>query len=242
MQQRQDWDGKTVLVTGACGGIGRAVADGFEELGASVVRADIQAPALSSSGKWIAVDVSDEESTRAMADAAMNETGQLDVIVNAAGIQVRKPAAEISLVEWQRLLSVNLTGMLLVTQAVLPALIESEGNIVNIGSLSAAIGVPGIVPYGATKGGVTQLTKGLAAELGDKGIRVNCVAPGYIMTNMTRQNLAQPDVRDRHIARTPLGRFGTPDDVSAAVLFLASSQAKFITGTVLPVDGGYCAT
>jgi 2-deoxy-D-gluconate 3-dehydrogenase len=237
------FNGHTVLITGAGGGIGAAIGRGFADHGATLVLNDLRQPnGEDAPGAWVAGDLRDPRVVRDLIATAKEQTGRIDVLVNAAGIQLRKPAVDVEEEEWQTLLAVNLSAAYALSRAAAPALIEHKGSIINIASLSATRVLPNIVPYGATKAALTQLSNGLAAELGPSGVRVNAIAPGHIITPMTQQNLAQPDVSGRLLSRIPLGRFGTADEVAEAAVFLASQRARYITGTVLAVDGGYAVT
>ena len=193
-------------------------------------------------GAWVAGDLRDPQVVRDFIATAKEQTGRIHVLVNAAGIQLRKPAIDVEEEEWQALLAVNLSAAFALSRAAAPALIEHKGSIINIASLSATRVLPNIVPYGATKAALTQLSNGLAVELGPSGVRVNAIAPGHIITPMTQPDLAKPDVSGRLLPRIPLGRFGTADEVAEAAIFLASQRARYITGTVLAVDGGYPVT
>jgi 2-deoxy-D-gluconate 3-dehydrogenase len=175
-------------------------------------------------------------------DLAAELTGGLDILINAAGIQLRTEAVEIDELGWQRLLDVNLSATYRLTRQAAKALIANRGAVVNIASLSADRAVAGIVPYGATKAALAQLGKGLAVELGPHGVRVNTVAPGYIETPMTADVLGQEEFRARALSRIPLRRFADGDDVADVVVFLVSDAARYVTGVVLPVDGGYSIT
>jgi 3-oxoacyl-[acyl-carrier protein] reductase len=238
-----EFNGRTVLITGAGGGIGAAIARAFADQGATLVLNDLRPPGSEKApGAWVVGDLRHPQVVRDLIATARERTGRIDVLVNAAGIQLRKPAVDVEEEEWQILLSVNLSAAYALARAAAPALIEQKGAIINISSLSATRVLPNIVPYGATKAALTQLSNGLAVELGPSGVRVNAIAPGHIVTPMTEQNLAKPEVSGRLLPRIPLGRFGTADEVAQAAIFLASQRARYITGAVLAVDGGYAAT
>lgn len=202
----------------------------------------VEAAAADLGGTGVHVDLSDPAAAKTVVDHAISATGSLDVLVNAAGIQVRTAAVDIVEDDWQRLLDVNLSAAYRLTRASAKALASVGGSIINVLSLSSDRAVPGIVPYGATKGGLLQLTKGLAAELGAEGVRVNAVAPGYVVTPMTAPVLNDPEFRTRALSRIPLGRLAEPSDVADVVRFLASTDARYVTGAVIPVDGGYAIT
>ena len=238
--------GKAAIVTGAAGGIGSAIARALARHGVCVIGVDA-APAVEKAmaeigGHGLCGDLTDPDFSAHAIETADRLAGRLDVLVNAAGIQLRTDAVDVDEDGWQRLLDVNLSAAYrLIRQAVKP-LAAQRGSVINIASLSADRAVPGIVPYGATKAALTQLGKGLAVELGPVGIRVNTVAPGYIETPMTAEVLAQPEFRAAKMARIPLQRFADGDDVADVVVFLASDAARYVTGVVLPVDGGYSIT
>ncbi|KAA0102382.1 SDR family oxidoreductase [Mycolicibacterium sp. P1-18] len=239
-------DGKVAIVTGAAGGIGSAIARALSAQGALVVGADA-APAVGGvmaavGGHGLCGDLTDGAFTEMLVAEALDKGGRLDVLVNGAGVQVRTDAVDIDDDGWQRLVDVNLTAVYRLTRQAVKALIASRGCVVNVASSSADRAVAGIVPYGATKAALTHLGKGLAVELGPLGVRVNAVAPGYVETPMTAALLDQEDVRAQKLARIPLQRFADGDDVADVVTFLCSDAARYVTGVVLPVDGGYCIT
>jgi 3-oxoacyl-[acyl-carrier protein] reductase len=238
--------GKGAIVTGAAGGIGSAIARALIREGAHVVGVDA-APAVSEvmaemGGHGLCGDLTDPEFTAETVAVAEQRAGRLDILVNAAGIQLRTDALDVDEDGWQRLLEVNLSAAYRLIRQAVKALAARRGSVVNIASLSADRAVAGIVPYGATKAALVQLGKGLAVELGPLGVRVNAVAPGYIETPMTADLLGQPDVRAQKLARIPLQRFADGDDVADVVVFLVSDAARYVTGVVLPVDGGYSIT
>ena len=242
----RDLIGRTAVVTGGSGGIGSAIARRLADRGASVVVVDAdsraETVAAETGGTAVVCDLTDPIVPQRIVDHALAATGSLGVLVNAAGIQVRTAAVDISEPDWERLIAVNLTAAYRLTRAAAKSLAAARGSIVNIVSLSADRAVAGIVPYGATKAALVQLTKGLAVELGPLGIRVNAVAPGYVDTPMTRAVLGKPEFRERVLARIPLGRLADGDDIADVVAFLTSDAARYMTGTVLPVDGGYSIT
>ena len=241
-------EGRTIIVTGAATGIGQAFAVGCGEQGANVVAADMNpseetvAKVEAAGGTAIAVevDVSDDASTRAMADAALERFGRIDGLVNNAAYfrEVRlTPFEEIDPAIWDRIFAVNVKGVWLCCKAVLPAMREQgTGSIVNIASVVAVAGQPGYLHYVATKGSVLSMTKGLAKEVGAHGVRVNVIAPGWIETSFGEG--VDEQVRRSVADSTPLKRWGTPDDVAGAAVYLASPAADFLTGQTIMVGGG----
>ena len=230
--------GAHALIAGGASGIGAAIAQALAEAGCRVIAADLPgAPAPSDRRIEAAeVDVTDEGSVRALA-ASLD---RLDILVNAAGI-IRR-GAEYEPDVFARVLDVNLLGTMRLCTACRPLLAKQGGSIVNIASMLSFFG-GGLVPgYSASKGGVAQLTKSLAIGWAGEGIRVNAVAPGWIATPLTQALQDDPDRSAPILARTPLGRWGRPEDVTGAVIFLCSPAAAFITGVILPVDGGYLVT
>jgi 3-oxoacyl-[acyl-carrier protein] reductase len=238
--------GKVALVTGAAGGIGSAIARALIRNGASVLGVDA-APAVTEcmakmQGEGLRGDLTEPHFAVEAVHAAVSYGGRLDIVVNAAGIQLRTKAIDADEHGWQQLLEVNLSAAYRLIREAATQLIAHRGCVVNIASLSADRAVAGIVPYGATKAALTQLGKGLAVELGPDGVRVNTVAPGYVETAMTAEVLSQPEFRSRALARIPLQRFADGDDIADAAVFLCSPAARYVTGVVLPVDGGYSIT
>jgi NAD(P)-dependent dehydrogenase (short-subunit alcohol dehydrogenase family) len=232
-----------VLVSGGTSGIGAGIAQAFRDRGASVTAVGLAGPELAAAARdpafrgieIQALDVSDQQ---AVDDLAATLT-RLDVLVNCAGM-IRR-GAEYEMPTFLKVLDVNLAGTMRLCVACKPLLAQSRGAIVNTASMLSFFGGPAVPAYSASKGGVMQLTKSLAVAWAKEGIRVNAVAPGWIATPLT-QALQDDAMRSQVILdRTPMGRWGSPADVAKAVLFLASDQADFITGTVLPVDGGYAA-
>jgi 2-dehydro-3-deoxy-D-gluconate 5-dehydrogenase len=242
-----DLHGKTALVTGGNGGIGLGMAQGLAAAGAKVAIAgrdpDKNSQALKSLSGAIALqaDLKDEKSCRAMVDEAAKRLGRLDILVNNAGMNVRKQPQDYTLDEWKLVMDTNLTSAFVAAQAAYPHLKGAGGGkIVNIGSMMSIFGASFVAPYGASKGGIVQLTRALACAWARDNIQVNAVLPGWIDTAMTQR--ARTDVKGLHervLARTPSGRWGEPKDLSGIAVFLSSAASDFITGTAIPVDGGY---
>ena len=246
-----DLGGRVAVVTGGNGGIGLGMAEGLARAGAAVMVAGrneaknaAAKAALSALGGKVAsfaVDITDRKSCQAMADAAVKELGGLDILVNNAGTNIRHAPEEYTLEEWHTVLETNLSGIFYCCQAAYPAMKRAgRGKVINIGSMMSIFGASFATPYAASKGGVVQLTRALATAWAKDNIQVNAVLPGWIDTELTRR--ARKEVQGLHervLARTPAGRWGEPGDLSGIAAFLASSASDFITGTAIPVDGGY---
>jgi 2-deoxy-D-gluconate 3-dehydrogenase len=244
-----DLTGKAALVTGGNGGIGLGMAKSLTEAGARVMVAGRDEPknrraveALGNKADAVSVDMALEGGGEKAVAAAVQKFGRLDIVINNAGINIRKAPQDYSLAEWHSVLNVNLTSMFTCCQAAYPHLREQGGKIINIGSMMSLFGASFAAPYGASKGGVVQLTKSLAAAWAPDNIQVNAVLPGWIDTDLTKGAREQvAGLHDKVLARTPAGRWGSPHDLAGIAVFLASAASDFITGTSIPVDGGYSA-
>ena len=246
-----DLNGKVAIVTGGNGGIGLGMARGLARAGARVVVAGRNAEksaaavlglrALGGDPIAVAVDVNDERSVEQLIAETVRQCGRLDILVNNAGINIRKPAEQLSLAEWHSVVDANLTSAFLCSRSAYPQFkAAGGGKIINIGSMLSIFGASFAPAYGASKGGVVQLTKSLAAAWASDNIQVNAVLPGWIDTELTRQ--ARVDVaglNERVLSRTPAGRWGGIDDLAGIAVFLAGAGSDFITGVAVPVDGGY---
>jgi NAD(P)-dependent dehydrogenase (short-subunit alcohol dehydrogenase family) len=232
-----DFQGKQVLVTGGTSGIGRAIALAFSSAGASVMAAGL--PSTEILPASVSSEILDVTDTAAI-NQLVQRLPELHIVVNAAGIIRRDREFEIDVFE--QVLNVNLVGAMRVSKAAYPKLKQSRGSIINIASMLSFFGGGRVPAYSASKGGIVQLTRSLAIAWAPDGIRVNAVAPGWISTPLT-QDLRNDDTRSTAIlSRTPLARWGTPEEVAGPVLFLASELASFVTGATLTVDGGYLAS
>jgi 2-deoxy-D-gluconate 3-dehydrogenase len=241
-----DLHGKAALVTGGNGGIGLGMAQALARAGAKVAiagrdAAKNAAAAKSVGGISIAADIVDERACRAMVGEAAAKLGRLDILVNNAGINIRKRPEEYSLDEFRRVLDSNLTSAFVASQAAYAHLQKAGGGkIVNIGSMMSIFGASFVAAYGSSKGAIVQLTRALACAWAKDNIQVNAVLPGWIDTALTRR--ARDEVGgldERVVARTPAARWGTPQDMGGIAVFLCSPASDFITGTAIPVDGGY---
>jgi 2-deoxy-D-gluconate 3-dehydrogenase len=239
---------KTALVTGGNGGIGLGMAQGLAQAGATVAiagrDANKNAAAVGELGRGsfsLQCDLKDAQACRAMVDEAAKRLGRLDILVNNAGINIRKAPQDYTLEEWREVLDTNLTSAFVAAQAAYPHMKRAGGGkIVNIGSMMSLFGASFVAPYGASKGGIVQLTKALAAAWAKDSIQVNAVLPGWIDTDLTRRARKEVDgLHERVLARTPAGRWGEPQDLAGIAVFLCSRASDFITGTAIPVDGGY---
>jgi 2-deoxy-D-gluconate 3-dehydrogenase len=240
---------KVALVTGGNGGIGLGMAKGLAEAGATVMVAGRDADknkhaveALGGNADSVAADMAEQSGVKAVVDATVKKFGRLDILVNNAGINIRKPPQDYALEEWHRVLNINLTSLFVCCQAAYPHLKTRRGKIINIGSMMSIFGASFAAPYGASKGGVVQLTKSLASAWATDNIQVNAVLPGWIDTELTKGAREQVSgLNEKVLARTPAARWGTPGDMAGIAVFLASPASDFITGTAIPVDGGYSA-
>ena len=251
MRNMFDLTHKVAIVTGGNGGIGLGMARGLASHGAAIVvagrnadksaRAVKELQGLGAKASSIAVDVKDEASVKAMVADTVGRYGRLDVLVNNAGINVRKPPHELSLAEWREVMDTNLTSAFLASHAVYPHMKKGGGGkIVNIGSIMSIFGARFAPAYAASKGGIVQFSKVCANAWAKDNIQVNAVLPGWIDTELTKRGRAEIEgLSERVLARTPAGRWGVPDDLAGIAVFLCSAASDFVTGTAILVDGGY---
>jgi NAD(P)-dependent dehydrogenase (short-subunit alcohol dehydrogenase family) len=239
--------GKVAVVTGAAQGIGRAIADGLAAEGARIVVADVEgardAAAAYDGGVGVAVDVSSEAEVAAMVDQVVEHAGRIDVLVNNAGLYASLPMGPfdaISVDEWRRVMDVNVLSMFLTCRAVVPVMREhGGGKIVNISSGTPFRGVPYLLHYVTSKGAIVAFTRSLARELGKDRVLVNCVAPGFTMTEGVKRHPGVIEkLRDVSIAARTIQRDQTPQDVAGAVVYLAGPSSDFVTGQTIVIDGG----
>ena len=253
MQEGGRVSGKVALVTGGAGGIGGASARLLAQEGAAVVIADLlaedgrsletQITEAGGRALFVRLDVTDEEDWDRAIKATLNSFGKLDVIVNNAGVSHRNGVEETTLDAWDWVMAVNVKGVFLGTKAAIPEMRKAGGgSIVNTSSISGLVGQATMQSvYNASKGAVRLLTKAAAIQYAGEGIRVNSVHPGSILTPMSEAGRADPELGKLILSRTPLGRFGQPEEVAYGVLYLASDESSYVTGSELVIDGGYVA-
>jgi 2-deoxy-D-gluconate 3-dehydrogenase len=246
-----DLKGRVGLVTGGNGGIGLGLARGLAKAGAAVMVAGRNAEknaaavaelrALGAEAFATIVDVTDEASVNAMVAATVARFGRLDILVNNAGINIRNRPEVYDLADWHKVIATNLTSAMLASKAAHPHLkAGGHGRVINNGSMLSIFGLPFHAAYGASKGGVVQMTKSMAVAWAADSITVNCLLPGWIDTELTRKaRVDMAGLNDNVLARTPKGRWGTPADFEGVAAFLGSDASAFITGVAIPVDGGF---
>lgn len=250
-------EGKVAMVTGGRGGIGRAICARFMKEGAEVFAGDLSEQGsldgtTAQGDQFVRLDVTSEDDAIAAMATVADKCGKLDILVNAAGVEIEKTIEETSLDDWNRIFAINVTGTFLTSKHALPLLRKSEGaSIINFGSYDGFIADPGLAAYCATKGAVHALTRAMACDHGPEGIRVNAICPGYIDTPMLQSffegdgsgggggniDTLQQAVRDVH----PMQRYGTPDDIANLVNWLASDEARYASGQLWVLDGGLTA-
>lgn len=246
-----DLTGKIAIVTGGNGGIGLGMARGLARAGASIViagrnneksaEAAREIEALGVRALAVSVDVTDKASVAAMVETALLLLGKVDILINNAGMSVRQPAHLLDLDDWNTVIDTNLTSAFICSKAVYPTMKQAGGGkIINIGSMMSIFGASYAPAYAASKGGIVQFTKSIAVSWAADNIQANTILPGWIDTDLTRTAREQiPGLNENVLNRTPAKRWGKIDDLAGAAVFLASSASDFVTGTSIPVDGGY---
>lgn len=241
---------QVVLVSGGSRGIGRAIAEGFADRGARVVITGRDAAVLDETVRQLSTnsravrgqvcDVADADAIEALVPRLLDEFGQIDTLINVAGVNVRMPAEEYTVEQFDMILDINLKGAFLLSRAVgRTMLARGAGNQINISSLNNERPLLNVLPYAISKAALGQMTRALACEWGPRGVRVNAIAPGFILTDLTKKLWSRPDMQAWGKANTPLGRIGQPADMVGAAVFLASRAAEFLTGQIIYVDGGF---
>ncbi len=244
-----DLSGFTAIVTGTSRGLGQEFAEALAKAGADLVLTsrhrdsllpfETKIKSLGRKAVSLELEVRDQQSIERMVEAAVNAFGHLDILVNNAGCNVRKPALEVTWDDWNLILDTNLRGSFFVAQAVARRMIPRRyGRIINIGSVTSVAGYAGLAPYGASRGGIRQMTMSLADDWGKHGITVNCLAPGWFRTEQNKVLYENKDWVDYLCDRIPLKRPGAPHDLDSAIVFLAAESSRYITGQTLLVDGG----
>ena len=243
---------KVAIVTGAYGDLGYSISKAYLDAGANVVLVgpnkdklkNIEKKLESFSGRILAcvVDITDSSQIDMMVNEVISRYKKIDILVTSAGVQYREPVATFNHEEWGKVLEVNLTGTFLCAQAVVKHMVNNKtGRIIMISSLTAEIGIPNIAAYAASRGGIKQLAKTMAVELASSGITVNCVGPGRFKTMMTEDIFLDDQKREDFLKVIPMQRPGIPDDLSGALIFLASDSSSYITGQSIYIDGGWLA-
>lgn len=246
-----DLTGRVALVVGV-GGLGATIAAALADFGARLAIADLDSEIAIGVARLcdrpgiealpVALDITDQEAVEVTVAEIEAQCGRIDILVNAAGVNIRKPATEYSVEDWRRIVDTNLSGVFYVTQAVGRGMLaRGYGRILSIGSVSSLLGHPYHAPYAASKGGLAIMTKSLATEWASRGVTINAIGPTYTETNLTRGYADDPEIRAKLVAAIPMGRLGTPDDLAGAAVFLCSDAARFVTGQTLYVDGGRTA-
>jgi len=238
---------RIALVTGGGSGIGLAIAEKFTAAGIQTIivgrdkeKLTAAAERLGANCHPLSADLSDLASIPTLVQQVIDQYGRIDILVNNAGINMKKEFTEVTDEEFERILLTNVKAVFSLSREVVKTMLPNgAGNIINISSMASQYGIPKVIAYTASKSAIEGMTKAMAVELSPKGILVNCIAPGFIATDMSAKALnTDQERKQKALGRTPLGRLGDPADIGDAALFLASSQAKYVTGVVLPVDGG----
>jgi len=240
---------KTAIITGGATGIGLACARLFTREGARVAifgrrqdRLDQARKEIGDSVLAVQGDITHEQDIQRLVDTTLKELGKVDILINNAGTFTGGPLHETDAEAWDRVFNINMTGVFQLTRRVLPSMVEQgSGSIIHISSILGMVAMPQTAAYNASKGALNQFSKSIAVEYGAQGIRSNALCPGMIETEMTEELRSDTALMEEWIKDYPLGRFGQPEEVAQACLFLASDESAFITGTTLPIDGGYTA-
>ncbi len=243
---------KVAIITGGASGIGKATAILFAQHGAKIVVADIDehganqtVAAIQDAGNaaiYVETDVTISANTERMVAQTVSTYGKLDILLSSAGIAMRLPVADLAEADWHRCLAVNLTGVYLCAKAAIPALRKNGGgSIINLSSIYGLVGADVRAAYVASKGGVTNLTRGMALDYAEENIRVNCICPGFVETPLVAGVVKTPEEYRKLADRHPMRRLAQPEEIAYGALYLASDESAFVTGIALPIDGGYTA-
>jgi len=247
MSESTNSEQKTAIVTGGGSGLGYAIVEKFVQQGIRTIiigrdqqKLDAAKEAFGELCSCISFDLSDLAQIPQLVLGIAQEHGSIDILVNNAGINMKKPFTEVTDEDFQRIILTNVNAVFALSREVVKVMLpQKQGSIVNISSMASQYGIPKVIAYTASKSAIEGMTRAMAVDLSPEGIRVNCVAPGFIATDMSARALNNdPERKNKVLSRTPMGKLGTPADVADAVYFLSTEGAKYITGTVLPVDGG----
>ena len=244
-----DLTGKTALITGSSRGLGRAFAEGLAQAGARIVLNGVNADRLEAAAQDMrdkgfdvltsAFDVADEDAIVAAFQALDAEGIDVDILVNNAGIQFRKPMLELDTADWRRVIDINLTAAFVVGREAAKRMAKrGRGKVINIGSLTSELARATVAPYTVAKGGIKMLTKAMAAEWGEKGIQANAIGPGYMVTDMNEALINNPDFDAWVKGRTPMRRWGLPQELAGTCIYLASDASNYVSGQIIYADGG----
>lgn len=246
-------EGKTAIVTGSGSGIGQAIAVGMAEAGAQMVLVGRTMSKLETTSErikketgadsfLIAADVTNSEQVGDMVAKVVERFGRIDILINNAGINIKKPFLSVTEEDWRQIINTNLTGQFLVASAVAKQMVEQNyGKIVNMASVGGFMALSNTAPYCASKGGILQMTKVMASDLSKYNINVNAICPGYILTGLLTDPVQKQKIIDTVVAKTPMNRPGTPNDLIGAAIYLVSDSASYVTGTQIVIDGGMSA-
>jgi NAD(P)-dependent dehydrogenase (short-subunit alcohol dehydrogenase family) len=237
---------KVAIVTGGASGIGLAIAKKFTEqdiitfiIGRNQEKLDDAQRTLGKNAEIISFDITDLKNIPALVQQIYSKHKRIDVLVNNAGINQKKLLHEVTDEDFQRILLTNVTSVFSLTREVSSVISKTQGSIINISSMASQYGIPKVIAYTASKSAIEGMTRALAVDLSPSGIRVNCIAPGFIATNMSSTALNNdPERKQKVLSRTPMGKLGTPEDIANLAYFLTTDESAFMTGTVIPVDGG----
>lgn len=237
---------KVAIVTGGASGIGFAIAKKFTEnniityiIGRNKEKLAEASKALGENSRTISFDMNELYKIPGLIQEIVNKEGRIDVLVNNAGINQKKPLIEVTDEDFQKVILTNLTSVFSITREVSKVIDREHGSIINISSMASQYGLPKVIAYTASKSAIEGMTRALAVELSPSGVRVNCIAPGFIATNMSSTALnGDPERKQKVMSRTPMGKLGQPEDIANIAYFLTTDESAFMTGTVIPVDGG----